>query len=534
MSKCIAFGNDMQQKMLSGVSKVAQAVGSTLGPSGRTVVIEQLHGAPTFTKDGVTVAKSLELEDKIENLGAQMIKEIATKTDDVCGDGTTTSTVLAYSILSEGLKATSSGVNPISLRNGMDRAVSDVESELIKMSVPIRTKEQIKQVATISSNNDPEIGELIADAMEAVGNDGVITTTDSKSIDTHVDFVEGMQFDRGFISHYFAINHENKTIEMNDPYILIYDKTISSTESLLVILENVKRKQRPLLIIADNVEGEALTTLVVNYLQGVINVCAVKAPGFGDRKKAMLEDIAILTGGKLIDEELDMSLENTTLDMLGQAASVKITKDRTVIVDGLGVQEEVQARVDDIRAQIKEATSEYDKEKLQERLAKIMGGVAVINVGALDESTLNEKKFRIEDAINATRAAVESGVLPGGGVALCQTAKKLRKVKLSPEESVGYNIIINALNKPIKQIAENSGIDGSIIAERCSNSKLGIGYDALNKKWVDMVSTGIIDPTKVTINALKNAASVASLIITSSCSVTEIPKKENEQIMAQM
>ena len=528
MSKCITFDNDMQLKILSGVKKVSQAVGSTLGPAGRTVLIEQSFGAPLFTKDGITVAKSIDLEDKVENLGAQMIKEIATKTDDVCGDGTTTSTVLAYSLLSEGLKAISSGVNPISLKSGIDKAVSQVEKALENMSVPVHTKDQIVQVASISANNDKEIGNLIADAIESVGNDGVITTADSKSIDTNIEYVEGMQFDRGYISPYFAAKYENQVVEMEEPLILLYDKTISSTNSILSILEKVSKMQKPLLIISDNIEGEALTTLVVNHLRGIINVCAVKAPGFGDRKKAMLEDIAILTGGKLIDEDLGMKLETTEISDLGLCASVKITRDKTIIVDGSGEDSEIQARASALRREMEEATSEYDREKIQERLAKIVGGVAVINVGALDESTLKEKKFRIEDAINATRAAVESGVLPGGGVALCQTGAKIKKPKMTQDESIGYNIVINSLSKPIKQIAENSGVDGSVVASKCASSKQNTGYDALNKKWVNMLDAGIIDPTKVTINALKNAASIASLIITSSCAVTEIPKDTPE------
>lgn len=526
MAKQLQFSEDARKSLVSGVEQIAKAVMTTLGPKGRTVLLDKKYGAPMITKDGVTVAREVELEDPFENMGAQLVKEVASKTNDVAGDGTTTATVLAWAITKEGMKSVSAGVNPMGIRRGIDKAVSDAITEIKSNAKAVSEKEEIAQVASISANNDRVIGEEIASAMEKVGMDGVITVEESKNIETTTDFVEGMQFDRGYISAYFANNRETMTALLDDPYILIYDKKISSMKELLPVLEKVVQTSKPLLIIAEDVDGEALTTLVVNSLRGTLNVCAIKAPGFGDRRKAMLEDIAILTGGQVISEELGMKLENAELSQLGRAKSVKVEKENTTIINGLGKAEDIKDRIGQIKKQIADTTSDYDREKLQERLAKLAGGVAVINVGAPTEVELKERKHRVEDAVNATRAAIEEGVIPGGGVALAQAAKKMESYDLSTltdEEQIGYKIVRRALEEPMRQIAENAGEDGAIIADKCKNSEQGVGYDANGNKWVNMVSAGIIDPVKVTRSALQNAASIAALILTSECAITDIP-----------
>ena len=529
MAKQLQFSEDARKSLVSGVEQIAKAVMTTLGPKGRTVLLDKKYGAPMITKDGVTVAREVELEDPFENMGAQLVKEVASKTNDVAGDGTTTATVLAWAITKEGMKSVSAGVNPMGIRRGIDKAVSDAITEIKSNAKAVSEKEEIAQVASISANNDRVIGEEIASAMEKVGMDGVITVEESKNIETTTDFVEGMQFDRGYISAYFANNRETMTALLDDPYILIYDKKISSMKELLPVLEKVVQTSKPLLIIAEDVDGEALTTLVVNSLRGTLNVCAIKAPGFGDRRKAMLEDIAILTGGQVISEELGMKLENAELSQLGRAKSVKVEKENTTIINGLGKTEDIKDRIGQIKKQIADTTSDYDREKLQERLAKLAGGVAVINVGAPTEVELKERKHRVEDAVNATRAAIEEGVIPGGGVALAQAAKKMESYDLSTltdEEQIGYKIVRRALEEPMRQIAENAGEDGAIIADKCKNSEQGVGYDANGNKWVNMVSAGIIDPVKVTRSALQNAASIAALILTSECAITDIPAPE--------
>ena len=529
MAKQLQFSEDARKSLVSGVEQIAKAVMTTLGPKGRTVLLDKKYGAPMITKDGVTVAREVELEDPFENMGAQLVKEVASKTNDVAGDGTTTATVLAWAITKEGMKSVSAGVNPMGIRRGIDKAVSDAITEIKTNAKAVSEKEEIAQVASISANNDRVIGEEIASAMEKVGMDGVITVEESKNIETTTDFVEGMQFDRGYISAYFANNRETMTALLDDPYILIYDKKISSMKELLPVLEKVVQTSKPLLIIAEDVDGEALTTLVVNSLRGTLNVCAIKAPGFGDRRKAMLEDIAILTGGQVISEELGMKLENAELSQLGRAKSVKVEKENTTIINGLGKAEDIKDRIGQIKKQIADTTSDYDREKLQERLAKLAGGVAVINVGAPTEVELKERKHRVEDAVNATRAAIEEGVIPGGGVALAQAAKKMESYDLSTltdEEQIGYKIVRRALEEPMRQIAENAGEDGAIIADKCKNSEQGVGYDANGNKWVNMVSAGIIDPVKVTRSALQNAASIAALILTSECAITDIPAPE--------
>ena len=529
MAKQLQFSEDARKSLVSGVEQIAKAVMTTLGPKGRTVLLDKKYGAPMITKDGVTVAREVELEDPFENMGAQLVKEVASKTNDVAGDGTTTATVLAWAITKEGMKSVSAGVNPMGIRRGIDKAVSDAITEIKSNAKAVSEKEEIAQVASISANNDRVIGEEIASAMEKVGMDGVITVEESKNIETTTDFVEGMQFDRGYISAYFANNRETMTALLDDPYILIYDKKISSMKELLPVLEKVVQTSKPLLIIAEDVDGEALTTLVVNSLRGTLNVCAIKAPGFGDRRKAMLEDIAILTGGQVISEELGMKLENAELSQLGRAKSVKVEKENTTIINGLGKAEDIKDRIGQIKKQIADTTSDYDREKLQERLAKLAGGVAVINVGAPTEVELKERKHRVEDAVNATRAAIEEGVIPGGGVALAQAAKKMESYDLSTltdEEQIGYKIVRRALEEPMRQIAENAGEDGAIIADKCKNSEQGVGYDANGNKWVNMVSAGIIDPVKVTRSALQTAASIAALILTSECAITDIPAPE--------
>lgn len=529
MAKQLQFNEEARKSLLAGVEKISSAVKVTLGPKGRTVLLDKKFGAPTVTKDGVSVAKEIELEDPFENMGAQLLKEVASKTNDVAGDGTTTATVLAYAITKEGMKSVAAGINPMGIKRGIDRAVELAVKKINSTSKKIKSKDEITQVATVSANNDRVIGEEIANAMDRVGKDGVITVEESKTIETTVDFVEGMQFDRGYLSPYFASNSENMTVVMNNPFILIYEKKISAMKDLLPILEKVAQSGRPILIIAEDVEGEALATLVVNSLRGTLNAVAVKAPGFGDRRKAMLEDIAVLTGGQVISEDLGMKLESTDLSQLGSAKTVKVEKENTTIINGAGDGKALKERIALIRNQIGETTSDYDREKLQERLAKLSGGVAVINIGAATEVEMKEKKHRVEDALAATRAAVEEGVVPGGGVMLLKCVTALEKENLSDyseEEKVGFRIVSKALTEPARQIAVNAGVDGSIIVDRIKSSKDGFGYNAANDEWVDMFVAGIIDPAKVTRIALQNAASVASLILTTECAVTDIPAPE--------
>jgi len=529
MAKQLKFDEDARKNLLSGVQKLSDAVKVTLGPTGRNVLLDKKFGAPTVTKDGVSVAREVELEDPFENMGAQLLKEVATKTNDVAGDGTTTATVLAYSIIKEGLKSVAAGINPMGIKRGIDKAVVVAVEDIRKNKKIIKDREEISQVAAISANNDHEIGEEIANAMEKVGKDGVITVEESKTIETSTDFVEGMQFDRGYLSPYFATNRDNMTTVMENPYILIFDKKISSMKDLLPILEKVAQAGKPILIISEDVEGEALATLVVNTIRGALNVCAVKAPGFGDRRKAMLEDIATLTGGQVISEEVGLKLENTEISQLGQAVTIKVEKENTTIINGAGKESDIKARISQIKTQIEDTTSDYDREKLQERLAKLAGGVAVINVGAPTEVELKEKKHRVEDALSATRAAVEEGIVTGGGLTLIQAGNALNKVdqKALPEdERVGFNIVKRALEEPIRQIAENSGVDGSIVAEKAKNEKKGIGFDANTFGWVDLVASGIIDPAKVARSALQNASSIAGLLLTTECTVTDLPEKE--------
>ncbi|TFG83054.1 MAG: chaperonin GroEL, partial [Spirochaetales bacterium] len=530
MAKQLLFSEDARRRLLSGVEQISRAVKVTLGPKGRNVLLDKKFGAPTVTKDGVSVAKEIELEDAYENMGAQLLKEVATKTNDIAGDGTTTATVLAYSMVKEGLKAVAAGIDPMGIKRGMDKAVALAIEEIKRNSKDIKEKDEIAHVASVSANNDMEIGEQIADAMEKVGKDGVITVEESKTMDTTIDFVEGMQFDRGYLSAYFVTNRDTMTTVFENPYILIHDKKISSMKDLLPVLEKIAQTGKPLVIVAEDLDGEALATLVVNHLRGTLSVCAVKAPGFGDRRKAMLEDIAILTGGEVVSEELGMKLENTEMTQLGQAKTVKIDKDNTTIINGSGKQKEIDERKAQIKAQIEETSSDYDREKLQERLAKLAGGVAVINVGAATEVEMKEKKHRVEDALSATRAAIEEGIVPGGGLALIQAALALEKVdmtKFSDEEKVGFKTVRRALEEPIRQIAENAGVDGAVVADRAKGEKKGIGFDAAMMEWVDMVKAGIIDPAKVTRSALQNASSVASLLLTTECAITDLPEPKS-------
>ncbi len=528
MAKQLKFNEEARKKLLSGVEQISRAVKVTLGPKGRNVLIDKKFGAPTVTKDGVSVAKEIELEDPYENMGAQLLKEVATKTNDVAGDGTTTATVLAYSMVKEGLKYVAAGMTPIELKRGMDKAVAIAVDEIKKNSKEIKGSEEVAHVASVSANNDEEIGKILADAIEKVGKDGVITVEESKTMETTTDFVEGMQFDRGYISSYFVTDRERMETVFENPYILIHDKKISNMKDMLPLLEKIAQTGRQLLIIAEDVDGEALATLIVNSLRGTLKTCAVKAPGFGDRRKAMLEDIAILTGGEVITEELGLKLEATDISQLGQAKSIKIDKDNTIIVDGAGKAKDIKDRVAQIKAQIEESSSDYDKEKLKERLAKLAGGVAVINIGAVTEVEMKEKKHRVEDALSATRAALEEGIVPGGGLALIQASTALDKAdiaNLSDDEKIGFKIVKRALEEPMRQIAENAGADGGVIAEHAKAEKKGIGFDAAKNEWVDMVKVGIIDPAKVTRSALQNAASVASLLLTTECAITDLPEK---------
>ena len=531
MAKEIKYDQAAREALLKGVNTLADAVRVTLGPKGRNVILDKSFGSPTVTKDGVTVAKEIELEDKFENMGAQLIKEVASKTSDVAGDGTTTATVLAQSIYREGAKLVAAGHNPMELKRGIDKAVATIIEELKKLSKPTKDQKEIAQVGTISANNDETIGNIIADAMAKVGKEGVITVEEAKSMETNLDIVEGMQFDKGYISPYFVTNPEKMVAELEEPLILINEKKISNMKDLLPILEQVAKMGRTLLIISEDVEGEALATLVVNKLRGTLKIAAVKAPGFGDRRKAMLEDIAILTGGQLISEELGIKLEAITVKDLGSAKRITIDKDNTTIIDGAGSKKEIEARVKQIRAQIEETTSDYDKEKLQERLAKLVGGVADINVGAATESEMKEKKARVEDALNATKAAVEEGIIPGGGVAFIRCIPKLDALKLDGGQQFGVNIVKKALEDPLRWIATNAGHDGSIIIEKVKNGKGNFGFDAGKEEYVDdMTKAGIIDPTKVARTALQNAASVASLLLTTDCMIAEKPKASGGQM----
>ncbi len=526
-AKELLFNTDARSKLKRGVDQLAEAVKVTLGPKGRNVVIDKKFGSPTVTKDGVTVAKEVELSDPIENMGAQMVKEVATKTSDLAGDGTTTATVLAQAIFREGLKNVTAGANPMELKRGIDRAVEAVVEQLRSISVPTAGKKEIAQVGTISANNDKEIGNLIAEAMEKVGKDGVITVEEAKGLETTLETVEGMQFDRGYLSPYFVTDPEKMESVLEDPYILIHDKKISAMKELLPLLEKSAQSGKPLLIIAEDVEGEALATLVVNKLRGTLKVVAVKAPGFGDRRKEMLRDIAVLTGGQVISEELGFKLENATLNDLGRAKRLVVDKDNTTIVDGRGKPDDIKGRIAEIRGAIEKSTSDYDREKLQERLAKLSGGVAVINVGAATETELKEKKARVEDALHATRAAVEEGIVPGGGVALIRAQSALEKVKGTEDEKIGVEIVRRALEEPIRMIAQNAGAEGSIVVARVKESKdKNFGYNAANDTYEDLVKAGVIDPTKVTRTALQNAASIAGLLLTTECVVVE--KKEDK------
>ncbi|WP_339740051.1 chaperonin GroEL [uncultured Maricaulis sp.] len=527
-AKDVLFGSDARERMLRGVDILANAVKVTLGPKGRNVVLEKSYGAPRTTKDGVSVAKEIQLADKFENMGAQMLREVASKTNDEAGDGTTTATVLAQSIVREGMKSVAAGMNPMDLKRGIDKAVALVVAEIKASATPIKGQAEIAQVGTISANGATEIGDMIARAMEKVGNEGVITVEEAKSLDTELDVVEGMQFDRGYLSPYFITNAEKMNVELEEPYILLHEKKLTSLQPMLPILETVVQSGRPLLIIAEDVEGEALATLVVNKLRGGLKIAAVKAPGFGDRRKSMLEDIAILTGGQVISEDLGIKLETVTLDMLGTAKRVGITKDDTTIVDGAGERAAIEARVTQIRRQVEDTTSDYDREKLQERLAKLAGGVAVIKVGGATEMEVKEKKDRVDDALNATRAAVEEGIVPGGGVALLKASLKLVGLKGdNPDQTQGIAIISRALQSPIRQIAENSGVEGSIVVGKVmENASLTFGFNAQTEEYGDMLEFGVIDPAKVVRTALQDAASVASLLITTEAAVADSPKEE--------
>ncbi|PWU66540.1 chaperonin GroEL [Gracilibacillus dipsosauri] len=524
MAKEIKFSEDARRAMLRGVDTLANAVKVTLGPKGRNVVLDKKYGSPLITNDGVTIAKEIELEDKFENMGAQLVSEVASQTNDVAGDGTTTATVLAQAMIQEGLKNVASGANPVGVRRGIEKAVEVATEELRKVSKPIESKESIAQVASISSG-DNEVGQLIAEAMERVGNDGVITIEESKGFNTELEVVEGMQFDRGYSSPYMVTDQDKMEAVLDDPYILITDKKINNIQEVLPVLEQVVQQGKPLLMIAEDVEGEALATLVLNKLRGTFNVVAVKAPGFGDRRKAMLEDIAVLTGSEVITEDLGLDLKNTTIDQLGRASKVVVTKENTTIVEGSGDSEQIASRVAQIRAQVEETTSEFDKEKLQERLAKLSGGVAVVKVGAATETELKERKLRIEDALNSTRAAVEEGIVSGGGTALLNVYKQVAEISLDGDEATGVNIVLRALEEPVRQIAANAGLEGSIIVERLKGEDVGIGFNAASGEWVNMIDAGIVDPTKVTRSALQNAASVAAMFLTTEAVVADIPEE---------
>jgi len=525
MAKEIKFSEDARKAMLDGVNTLANAVKVTLGPKGRNVVLDKKFGSPLITNDGVTIAKEIELENQFENMGAQLVSEVASKTNDVAGDGTTTATVLAQAMIREGLKNVTSGANPVGIRRGIEKAVETAVTELSNITKPVESKESITQVAAISSEDD-EVGQLIAESMERVGNDGVITIEESKGFNTELEVVEGMQFDRGYSSPYMVTDQEKMEAELEDPYILITDKKINNIQEVLPVLEEVVQQGKPLLLIAEDVEGEALATLVLNKLRGTFNVVAVKAPGFGDRRKAMLEDIGVLTGGEVITEDLGLELKSTTIDQLGRANKVVVTKDNTTIVEGAGNPEAISSRVSQIRGQAEETTSDFDKEKLQERLAKLAGGVAVIKVGAATETELKERKDRIEDALSSTRAAVEEGIVSGGGTALINVYKNVSELGLEGDEATGAGIVLRALEEPVRQIAHNAGLEGSIVVERLKGEKVGVGFDAATGKWVNMIEAGIVDPKKVTRSALQNAASVAAMFLTTEAVVADLPEEE--------
>ncbi len=530
-AKQIAFDQEARDSMRRGIAKLARAVKVTLGPKGRNVIIQKSFGSPTVTKDGVTVAREIELPDKYENMGAQMVREVASKTSDVAGDGTTTATVLAEAIFNEGLRAVVSGVNPMLMKRGMEKAVEKITARLKEMSIPVKDKKDLKSIATVASNGDEQVGEIIAEAMDKVGKDGVITVEEGKTTDTNHEFVEGMQFDRGYLSPYFVTNPETMECELEDPYILIYEKKISSNRDLVPVLEKVLQQQRPILIICEEVEGEALATLVVNKLRNpsAFRCCAVKAPGYGDRRKAMLEDIAVLTGGRALFEDLGVQLENVRLEDLGTAKKVKLDKENTVVIEGAGSSDAIKARISTIQRELDKSTSDYDKEKLSERIAKLSGGVAKINVGGATESEVKERKARVEDAMHATRAANQEGILPGGGTALLRAVNNLQPEGLSQDEQVGFNIIVRACKSPIRQIAENAGVDGNVVANKVvETNQNNYGYDARLDDYCDMVAQGIIDPTKVVRSALQNASSVATLLLSSDALVAEMPKDEKK------
>ena len=530
-AKQLQFDETARHALLRGVEKLAKAVKATLGPSGRNVILDKKFGSPTITKDGVSVAKEIELEDPFENMGAQLVREVASKTSDIAGDGTTTATVLAEAIYKEGLKNVTAGANPTSLQRGINKAVEAIVAELARISKKVKDSSEIAQVATVSANWDKTIGQIIADAMEKVGKDGTITVEEAKTIETSLDVVEGMQFDKGYLSPYFATNAEAMEASLDSAYILIHEKKISSLKDLLPLLEKVAKSGKPLLIIAEDVEGEALATLVVNKLRGTLQICAVKAPGFGDRRKAMLEDIAVLTGGRCITEDLGIKLENITLEDLGRAKRVTVDKENTTIVEGSGKNTDIQGRVNQIRRQIEETTSDYDREKLQERLAKLAGGVAVINVGAATETEMKEKKARVEDALHATRAAVEEGIVPGGGVALIRAQKALDSVKLHGDEAVGLEIIRRAVEAPLRQLVANAGKEGALVVQEVKKGKGNEGYNVATGEYVDLVKAGIVDPTKVTRSALQNAASISGLLLTTEAVISDVPEKEKAPAM---
>jgi len=527
MAKQLLYSDEARRKILSGVEQLSAAVRVTLGPKGRNVVIDKKFGSPTITKDGVTVAKEIDLEDAFENMGAQMVKEVAEKTSDTAGDGTTTATILAEAIYREGLKNVTAGANPMALKRGIEKAVEKVVEELGKLSTPIKDKKEIAQVASIAANSDTAIGELIAEAMDKVGKDGVITVEEAKSTATTLDVVEGMQFDQGYLSPYFVTDAERMEVLLEDPYILIYEKKISSIKDILPLLEKIARTGKPLLIVAEEVEGEALATLVVNKIRGTFMACAVKAPGYGDRRKEMLEDIAILTGGKALTEDLGIKLENVNIEDLGRAKRIKVDKENTTIVEGAGKTQAINGRIAQIKKQVEDSDSDYDKEKLQERLAKLVGGVAVINVGAATETEMKEKKARVEDALHATRAASQEGIVPGGGVALIRAMASLDKIKVDGDEKIGVNIVKRAVEEPLRQIVENAGLEGSVVAQRIKQEKTNVGYDVNQDAYVDMIEAGVIDPTKVTRCALQNAASIAALLLTTETLIADKPEKED-------
>jgi chaperonin GroEL len=526
-AKDVRFGDEVRQKMTNGVNILANAVKVTLGPKGRNVVLERSFGAPTITKDGVSVAKEIELKDKFENMGAQMVKEVASKTSDIAGDGTTTATVLAQAIIREGMKSVAAGMNPMDLKRGIDKAVEVAVTELKNLSKPCTTSKEIAQVGSISANSDSSIGQIIADAMDKVGKEGVITVEDGSGLQNELDVVEGMQFDRGYLSPYFINNQDRQIALLDNPFVLLYDKKVSNIRDLLPTLEQVAKAGRPLLIIAEDIEGEALATLVVNNIRGILKTCAVKAPGFGDRRKAMLEDIAILTGGTVIAEELGLKLENVTLNDLGQAKRIEVGKENTIIIDGAGVETNIKSRIDQIKKQVEEASSDYDREKLQERVAKLAGGVAVIKVGATTEIEMKEKKARVEDALHATRAAVEEGIVAGGGVALLRTRAAISKIKGdNHDQDAGVKIVLRAIEEPLRQIVANAGVEPSVVVNNVAEGTGNYGFNAANETYGDMVEMGVLDPTKVTRSALQNAASVAGLMLTTDCMVAELPKDD--------